>query len=297
MKILLLVLLAFSYSYSFKIEDGFNIYKYRPPYIIKSKLEKNTNLYLFGTSHTDGTKHSKGIKNPVYQSIEKLLQIYDIDYIIIEGIAHIPRVVKGYIKRGIKECTLDKKVCHQEQSYMVSVALSKDSSIVIQGGEPTYAEQLEYFKRHNYNIKDLIGVWTLKKARKGISIKAFKRKLESVRKSFVKVNQNKKIKFSYIDFKEWYRDKIGKKFTIKSSDIQIDSRKYYNPYDKNDANSIKKINSYFLNHGIRDISLVKEIDKAVRAGYKNIVVLYGSSHIRNIYKIYSNKNSYFMKWY
>lgn len=268
---------------SINVVADFDIYKYKPPYIVESHLKSGSNLYLVGTSHEDATKHPKCINNKVYKTIKKLLKTTKIDYLIIEGVPHLPRMIRGYIKRGLKECRSDFTKCKSEQSYAVALVLKKYKDIVVQGGEPTYGEQLNYFKSHGYKVEDLIGLWTLKKSKKGISKKRFKQKLDYVRRVFSKAKRSR-VKFSFRDFRDWYKIKIGKDFSMQSPNIQIDARRYFNPYDKNDGNYIKKMNTYMLNEGIRDDSLVKKINTAVKSGYKNIAVIYGSSHVRNIYK-------------
>ena len=259
----------------------FTTSKKRPPYIVEKSFKNGSTIYLVATSHTDATKHPKGIENKVYKTIKNLFLTKKIDYLIVEGVVHTPIRVKRYIKYGLRGCKSNLHECRREQDYAVSLALKKDKSVVIQGGEPTYSEQLSYFRAHGYRVEDLIGLWTLKNTQKGTSKRRFKQRLEREKRVILNSIRSR-VKFSFKDFKTWYKQKIGKDFDMTSPDIQIDYQKYFNPSVIYDKNYIKYLNTHILNHGIRDISLIEQIQNAIKNGYKSIAVIYGASHIRNI---------------
>jgi hypothetical protein len=235
---------------------------YKTSYVAKFKKDDKELFYIAG-------HHAKSPDADVFPLIKKSFSEFDPEVLILEGF--IPEVTQERMRERAKKCSPNFERCGEK--YFAIYLAKSDVELVT--GEPSEKEILESMKRLKYTTEDLAFYYLVRQIpswerQKEINVVDFKKQAEEfLDVTMIKRFYSTEIENGFDKFKVWYKEKMGKEFSLDDIDSEV-------PAPHKDGHYLQKM-GYQVGL-VRDSNVVKMIAKQLEK-HKKVMVLYGGSHL------------------
>ncbi len=239
----------------------------RSPALYKFTKDDRQLWYLASSHGTDSTSDT-------FKFIRHVFNLQKIDIVIVEGfetdLGINPRAISSYIFEGKKDTFYP----NGESSFAIENAIIKNVPFI--GGEPSDKDIYKSILEKNYSAQDVIGfnfvrrIPQLKRSGLITNLSSIEPQFSSYLKTKQKDFGIKDIKFTFEDFKNWYKNKQGKDLSLESGE-KGETAPMDGPY------FTQKISKVITT--IRDEHILKTINGLLKK-YRNVFIAYGSSHYR-----------------
>lgn len=234
---------------------------YHSPFVALYKNQTHAVAFL-------SSKHASSLTSPTYKTIERAIQEFAPEILIVEGIAYQePFNSKIYIQKANEEAATNFEHC-SEVTY--SIYLASQKAIPFVGGEPNHNFIYDEMLRQGYTSDDFYGFYTVRQVPQWELEKKqpTKERIEEFIKLYSRI-LTKAVTMNYDQFLTWYQNRSG--YTFRGSDITTFM-----------TFPVESKGSFFqtLAHKVtvmRDTELLNTLEKTM-ASKKRILIIYGSAH-------------------
>jgi len=231
-----------------------------PFLVIYSK--DNKTLYYMAVDHSLGPPEN----NKTFQMIEKTINKYRPEIVLIEGRAGMKGALSSNILTDAKLCLADNfKNCSEE---LYTVYIADNAGLPVTGVEPPFKDLVSALAPR-YTAVDILGVYWI-----SLLSKVQKNNPEKLRVEDIEgIINHQKTRFgqhiTFDKFKEWYEPMFLKPFNFSTMD-------YQEMAPSPSGTPIQKYTDYFSIHG-RDPYMLNKISKEFLKNDKVLIVI-GSGH-------------------
>ena len=227
----------------------------------------NKSLYFLGA------RHEYGLNSATFINIKKIIEEFNPQVIIVEGIPDLTDEKKERINKLAYQCAQDNfKTCGED---LFAIYLSLKNHIYWQSGEPKEAKLQEQLVLSGYPKKDIAFFYLVRQIRELINEKS----LNELNFDLVANNYlQEKAKYAGLPaelnahgFKKWYEEKMHKPFILSDIDSETTA-----PLVEPDASYLHRISAKI--GLIRDQNLAQSIAEMLNK-HQRVMVVYGHSHL------------------
>ncbi|MEZ0224812.1 MAG: hypothetical protein ACAH83_09685 [Alphaproteobacteria bacterium] len=223
--------------------------------------------------HYIAAKHGGDIDSPTLKTVKQEFDAFKPDVVIIEGAPNTGEKSPAWYLEYAREMEKSKFAGGGEGTY--AAVLAADCKIDFVPGEPTARELLEGMRAQGFTTQDLLGwhVAGMIKSRfadGSIDDANADARIERTAQNRINEFGLKDVTFKADDFRRWYRDRMGKDFSLAGAAADDGA-----PSSRADANFMQKIMA--AADKVREPHIVQVIEEQL-SQHDKVLVVYGSGH-------------------